>query len=198
MTDTLDRAVASIGNSALTESDVQAECRFELFRNGRPAETAPDAAEFERIRDRLIDQKLLEQEAEAENLKLPDLSRQATEMLNQARAKYATEALYQAALRSLGMDEPRVLERLTRQVRTLWLIDQRLRSSVWVEQAEIEVYYRETFAPEYLRCSGGAAPSLADVENQIREILVQKKIDELLAKWLEELRSSRRLRVHSF
>ena len=95
MTDTLDRAVASIGNSALTESDVQAECRFELFLNGRPAEAAPDAAKFERVRDRLIDQKLLEQEAEAENLKPPDLSRQATEMLNQARAKYATEALYQ-------------------------------------------------------------------------------------------------------
>jgi len=34
---------------------------------------------------------------------------------------------------------------------------------------------------------------LKDVQGQIQEILVEKKIDELLTTWLEELRPSRRV-----
>jgi uncharacterized Zn finger protein len=39
---------------------------------------------------------------------------------------------------------------------------------------------------------------LTEVQGQIREILAQKKIDELLASWLEELKPSRRVRFYSF
>ena len=61
---------------------------------------------------------------------------------------------------------------------------------------EIEAYYRETFLPEYARRGKGAPPALREVESQIREILVQKKIDDELSSWLKELRSTHKVKLH--
>ena len=62
---------------ALTASDVEQEHRFELFQNGQTPATPPDPATLERVRDRLIDQTLLAEEAKAENIERTDLPRQA-------------------------------------------------------------------------------------------------------------------------
>jgi hypothetical protein len=196
--ETLDRVVASIGNVALTASDVEQEYRFELFRNGQTPATLPDLATLERVRDRLIDQKLLAEEAEAENVERADLSRQAAQALVEVRKKYPSEGVFQSALQTLGTSEGEVLSRLEDQASVLRIIDQRLRPAAWVERTEIEAYYHETFVPEYARHAVGPGPALEEVESQIREILVQQKIDQLLATWLQELKASRRVRLHSF
>ncbi len=193
----IDRVVASIDNVAITQSEVEAEYRIELFlEEGRLPVAPSDAATFERIRDRLIDQKLLAQEAAAEQIEPAAFRNLAKQRLGDIRKKPATEEAFQSALRSLGMNEYQLLERLEEQERTLRLIDQRMRPLVSVEHGEIETYYRETFLPEYARHNKGLAPALADVENQVREILVQKKIDQRLEAWLKELRSNHRVRVY--
>ena len=196
--ETLDRVVASIGNVALTASDVEQEYRFELFRNGQTPATPPDLATLERVRDRLIDERLLAEEAEAENIERADLPRQAAETLIEVRKKYPSVEAFQSALQVLGTSEGEVLSRLEDQASVLRLIDQRLRPAAWVERTEIEAYYHETFVPEYARHAVGPAPALEEVESQIREILVQQKIDQLLATWLQELKASRRVGLHSF
>lgn len=196
--ETLDRVVASIGNDAITASEVEEEYRFELFLEGNLPTAIPDDATFTRVRDRLVSQKLLRQEAETESSEQPDLIKQAAESLDEARRRYAREADFQAALQKLGMTEQQVLKRLEDQALTMWLIDQRLRPAAWVERSEIETYYAHTFVPEFSRRGSGPAPPLDEVESQIREILVQQKIDQLLAPWLEELKTGRRVRFHSF
>lgn len=158
----------------------------------------PHAASLNSVRDRLIDQLLLKQEAEAEAGEAPEFSQQAAEAWEEVRARYASEESSAAALRKVGMNEQEILERLQAQERALYLIDQRLRPAAWVEFSEIEAYYRETFVPEHERRTAATPPPLEEVESQVREILVQKKIDELLATWLEELRAGRRVRIHSF
>jgi hypothetical protein len=196
--ETVDRVVASIGNAALTASDVEQEYRFELFLNGQSLSVPPDPATLERVRDRLIDQRLLAEEAEAERVERTDLPPQAAATLAEVRRKYPSEEAFQAALRTLEMDEREVLQRLEDQALVLRIIDQRLRPAAWVERAEIEAYYRKTFGREHVEQAAGPAPSLEDVENQIREILAQEKINQLLSTWLEELKTSRRVRLHSF
>jgi hypothetical protein len=62
----------------------------------------------------------------------------------------------------------------------------------------VEAYYQNTFVPEHLRRAAGPPPPLEDVEGEIREILVQKKIDELLMEWLSELRSTRQVKIRAF
>jgi hypothetical protein len=49
-----------------------------------------------------------------------------------------------------------------------------------------------------MQTHGSAVPPLTEVQGQIQEILVQKRIDQLLASWLEELKPSRAVRFHSF
>lgn len=189
--------MASIGNVALTASDLEQEYSFELFLNGESTLPPPDPATLERVRDRLIEQRLLAEEAAAEKIERSDLPRQAAETLAEIRKKHASERAFQSALRALGMDEQEVLRRLEEQALVLRIIDQRLRPAAWVERTEIETYYRTTFTPQYAQRASGPAPALEEVENQIREILVQQKIDQLLQPWLQELKVSRRVKLHS-
>jgi hypothetical protein len=195
---TLDRVVASMANHAITESDVEREYGFQLFLEGRIPTSSPDPATLERVRNQLIDQHLLLQEAAAEAAGAADLMTGAAERLAEVGKRFQSQDAYESALRAMGMDESQALQRLEQQEQTLRMIDQRLRPAAWVDPAEVETYYRETLAPEYAERSGTAAPALPEVEGQIREILVQKKIDQLLTTWLEELKSSREIRFHSF
>lgn len=196
--ETLDRVVASVGNIAITEGEVEMEFRFENFLEGKPQESLPGRQDLQSARDRLIQQTLLVLEAEAEGVDESDSAARATQMLEQVRRTYPDAAAYQAAMESTGFTETQILERLQRHVRSLRLIDQRLRPNAWVDQWEIETYYAGTFAPEFLRRNKGPAPSLGEVEDQIHEILVQQKVDQLLAEWLKEIEKNRQVKVHSF
>jgi hypothetical protein len=193
----VDRVVASVDNIAITQNDVKEQYRLEQFLNGQPLETAPESA-LEGVRDRLINQVLMEQEVEAEAGNLPDFSAQAEKAWEEVRGKYASEESFQAALEKLGMSRQEILARLQVQERMLYLIDERLRPAAWVDLSEIEDYYSKTFVPEYEQRHSSKPPPLEEVESQIREILVQKKIDELLPDWMGELRTGRRVKVHPF
>jgi len=194
---TVDRVVASIGASAITDAEIEAEYRFEMFLDGKAAPSGPDRATLERVRDRLIAQRLLAEQAAAEGTE-PEDPPPSNEALDEVRQKFASPQAYQAALRSLGMDEQQVAARLAEQAKMLQMIEKRFRPSASPERAEIETYYRETFCPEFARRSKAPPPPLAEVENKIRDILVEKKIDGLLEAWLEEMKSSQRVKVHAF
>lgn len=197
--ETLDRVVASIGNFVITESDVARELQFERFVDDAPVQPEPsDAGAFNRARDRLIDQKLLDDEADAEGISSDGLADAAAKTLAQIRSRYGNDKAFSAALAVLGMSEKDVLLRLEVQARILQLIDQRLRPTAQVDSGAIANYYRQTFLPAYAKEHSGPGPALADVESQIREILTQKEIDNLLAKWLDQLEKSRQVRIHTF
>lgn len=194
----VDRVVASLGSQAITESDVRAAYEFELFLEGRNPNAAPDPETARRVLDQLIEQRLLLRESETEKWDHPELRSAAEARLEAIRRKFQSEAAFDSALRALRLDQAQVLTRLEDQERILRLIDRRFRPGAWVDESEIEAYYRENFAPEYTRRSGQPAPPLAEVEAQIREILVQKKIDQLLNDWLTDLKGSHVVKLHEF
>ncbi|HLW78724.1 MAG TPA: hypothetical protein VKU44_03910 [Terriglobia bacterium] len=192
----VDRVVASIGGAAVTASDVQREYRLEiLMEQGRLPEASPDAATFDRVRDRLIDQRLLGEEVKAEAAPSNGAAAAAESTLAEVRRKFPSPAAFDSALGALDLDETGFLRLLEEHERSLALVDRRLRPAASPDQPEIDRYYRETFLPEYAKRSQGGPPPLAEVESQIREVLVQQKIDQLLAAWLKELRSAHRVRV---
>lgn len=199
--ETVDRVIASVDGAAITLSDAARAYGFELWLEGKPLESAPDAAALALVRDKLIDQMLLLGEADAENISAEDSSQAAAEALAEVRKKAGDEKSFQSSLRSLGMTEEQAVERLRDRDRILRLIERRLRPSVpqgGIEQAEIGDYYQKTFLPEFARRGQGAAPPLAEVENQIREVLVQKRMNELLEAWLNNLKTNHRIKVYSF
>jgi len=187
--------VASVDGTAITWSDAERAYRFEIFLNGEVPQAAPDRAALDRARDRLIDQALLLREADADGISAAGSGPAAAEDLAAVRKKFGSEEAFQSALRSLRMNEPQVLEKLGDRDRILRLIDRRLRPSAQVEPLAIELYYRNVFAPEYARRGEGPAPPLGEVESQIREILTQKKMNELLEAWLNNLKSEHRVRI---
>jgi len=192
----LDRVVASIGKVAITWSDVEREYRLERFLDGQWPPPAADTKSLDMARERLTYQRLLLEE-ETQNLSHdPALEKTAEEELAGVRRRFQSVQDYQNALSSLRMDEKGVLTTLVDQQRILRVIEDRLRPEAAPATPEVETYYREVFAPEFTRARGLPAPPLTEVQGQILEILVQKKIDQLLANWLAELRPSRNVRFY--
>lgn len=194
----MDRVVASIGNLAITEAQVEAEYRLEMFLDGKLVSSPPDAATFQRLRDRLIAQKLLEEEIATQSEGPTDPPARTAERLGEVRQRFGSLEAFKSALRSLGVDEQKVEARIGAQEGQLRRIEERFRPLAWPERAEIEAYYRDVFVPEFARQNQAPVPSLNEIEGRIREILVERKIDDLLDKWLEEMKSSRRVKVHDF
>jgi hypothetical protein len=194
----LDRVVASTGEVAITQSDVEREYRLERFLDGQWPAPPPDSKTLEQVGERLTEQKLL---LEEETQGLPRdaaLEKTAAEELDAVRKRFSTEQDYQSALHALHVDEKQILTMLVDQQRILRIVEQRLRPAAAPGTTDVESYYRDVFTPEYTQTHGSAVPPLTEVQGQIQEILVQKRIDQLLASWLEELKPSRRVRFHSF
>jgi hypothetical protein len=191
---TIDRVVASVDGAPITQSDVEAEYRIEMFlEDGRVPSRLADAKTLSQILKKLIDQKLLMAEAVAEHTDSAALQQRAEQTLADLRNQFSGEETFQAALRSLGFNEHDLLARIEEQESILRIVDQRMRPLVSVGHDEIEAYYRTTFLPEWAKKSKESAPALADVEAQIQEILVQGKIDQQLEVWLKELRAAHRV-----
>ena len=195
--ETLDRVVASIGNNAITRSDVVEEYRFERFLDGKPPVGTPGQDERQAVLGRLISQNLLTSQMRMPARQSKNGAKNAAETLQDVRKKFPNEEAYRAAIQSLGMTEPQVLKRLELYQRTLQMIDNRLRPAALPEPGEVENYYKTTFVPEYAKGHPGSPPPLDDVREQIREILVQEKMNQLLGKWLDRLESTHRVTIHS-
>ena len=196
---TLDRVVASIGHVAITLSDVEQEYRFERFLNAQWPAPPPNSAALATARERLTYQMLLTREENPGPADKAESEKSAAEHLPALRKEYGRPEDFQRALKDLGMTETEVVARIAQQELMLRLINERLRPAASPSDDAIADYYRSTFVPEFQRKNGSAAaPPLAEVEGQIREILTQKRINELLDQWIEDLKPTTNVRFHSF
>ncbi|HEY6291974.1 MAG TPA: SurA N-terminal domain-containing protein [Terriglobia bacterium] len=195
----LDRVVAAVGAAAITASDVDKEYRLELFLDGKvPNATAQDAdaATLDQVRGRIIDRTLLEEEAQTSGIKVAPDDPAVDQRLAELRSKFPSPGAFEAGLQALGMREEDLRQVLATEEQILRLIDQRLRPEATVESSEIEAYYRDKFLPELSRQGQTQPPPLSEVEDRIREILTQQKIDVLLGQWVSRLRLNRDVRIY--
>jgi hypothetical protein len=195
----LDRVVASVGNVAITSSEVEREYRWERFLDAQWPVPAPDAATLTHVRERLTYHVLLRREDNPAAAVQPEAQKAAEARLATSRKFFARSQDFQAALQSLGLTEEEVTARLVEEDRMLHQVDQRLRPAASPSDDAVSDYYRQTFIPEFQKMNPGAAtPPFTEVEDQIREVLTEKRINELLDQWIEELKPTSRVRFHSF
>jgi hypothetical protein len=60
---------------------------------------------------------------------------------------------------------------------------------------EIEAYYQNTFLPELQERNALPAPPLADVEERIRKILTEEKLNVQVDEWLASLRKDAAIEI---
>ena len=87
----------------------------------------------------------------------------------------------------MGLSEPAVRRILAQQIFLSHFIDYRFRPAAQVDDQQIEKYYNDEFAPQ-LKAKNQPVPPLDDVDDTIREVLIQRAITDRAAKWLDDTR----------
>ncbi len=196
---TLDSVTASIGSFAITLRDVEQEYRFERFLDGVWPPPSPSPGELDSAREHLTYQDLLTREENPGSTEEAESKKAAAVRLVELRKHYARPGEFSRVLSDLGMTEAEVTARIAQQELMLRLIDQRLRPTASPSEDQVEDYYRSTFVPEFkMKNPNAEPPPLSEVESRIREILTEKRINELLDQWIEELKPISHVRFHSF
>jgi hypothetical protein len=194
----IERVVATVNKRPILQSDWDEEVRYEAFVNHRPL-TSVTVAERKAALEHLIDQELLRQqikEDEAEGVLQPS-SPNVEKRLQEIRKQYVgaeKPAVWQADLQRYGLRAEDLARHVLLQARLERLIDVRLRPTIHISHSSIESYYQRQLLPE-LRKAGVKDVPLVEVSPKIEELLTQRRMNELLASWLHDLRSQSDIRM---
>jgi peptidyl-prolyl cis-trans isomerase SurA len=179
-----DRVQAVVDEDPILASDVERVVKLGLEK---PNPGEADAQFRRRVLDGLIDQRLQFHEIDRFNFQqapVDDIQKRVAEI----RARYPDDAAFQRALKEVGLDVKSLRQLVARQLLVLTYVDERLGSRVFVGPDDINRYYREVLTPE-MQKRGQPVPPLADVREDIREVLKQQKMTQEMTTWTQELRT---------
>jgi hypothetical protein len=187
----VDRVVTSVNGHVVLQSDWEQELAIEAFSNARD----PDSftlAERNAALDRLIDQQLLrEQVRPSESAPAAQVAARVAE-LRKLHPECATDEGWHATLQRYGLTESSLEKRVGDQIQLMKLVEDRLQPSIQIDQRAVETYYHDQLLPDMKRAGSPPAP-LTEVFGQIKDLLSERKMNELLAVWLANLRSGSRI-----
>jgi len=182
----IDGIAARIEDSIITESEVRELGAFQQLVDGH------SKSRDEIIRE-LADQWVVRQEAAATNYKQP--SDEAVDAAyKQLIKQFASPGEFQNRLDAVGLSEAAVRRLLRAQLYLSRFLDYRFRPAAQVDEKEIQAYYDNELVPQ-LKKRGENIPPLDDVEDTIREVLIQRAIDDHSAKWLDETRERLKIEI---
>jgi len=191
----IDRIVATVNGQIILHSDWNDALRYEALLSAR---TVSDFNTEERraVLDRLIDQELLGEQMKSALFKHATEEEAAAEVA-QTRQLYpeaSTDDGWKALLARFGLNEKALVSHVQEQIDLMRLVDAHLRPTVQIDSKSIEAYYREKFIPQLKQSGSGNVP-LDEVSAQIRELLTQERVSELMVSWLHSLRSESKVSV---
>jgi hypothetical protein len=183
----VDRVVTNVNGHVVLQSDWEQEIAFEAFSNGRDPDSFT-SAERAAVLDRLIDQELLrEQVRPSQSAPAAEVSARVAEVRKQ-NPDCATDESWHAKLQRYGLSERSLEKHLGDQIQLMKLVEDRLRPAIQIDQRAVEIYYQKQLLPE-MQKAGNSAKPLTEVFGRIKDLLAEKKMNELLTDWLATLRS---------
>lgn len=191
----IDRIVATVNGHIILQSDWNDALCYEALLSAKTPDQFSDE-DRRAVLDRLIDQELLGEQMKSALFQHASESEAAAQVV-EARKLYpeaATPEGWQGVLAKFGLSEKALVAHVQQQIDLMRLVDAHLRPAVQIDSKSIEAYYRDKFVPQ-LKQSGAAEVALADVSAQIRELLTQEKVNELMISWLQSLRSESKVSV---
>ena len=184
----VDRIVARIEDDIVLQSQVRELGAFQKLVDGH-------AESDDKLLEELIEQWMVETEATASHFPQPAQSEVDRE-LTRLREHFADPETYASRLNELGLSAAQVRQLLSRQIYVERYVDYKFRPSFQIEPADIDAYYQKELLPELAK-NNQPAPHRAEVEEQIRELLIQRGISEMTAKWLDDAKSRLKIEIET-
>jgi hypothetical protein len=191
----VDGIAATVNGVAILYSDLDVAVRSEALLDGRSLESVTTQQRQEAL-ERLIDQELLRQQMG------PDVAAPSADTLaarlQQVRAQLPEareDAGWLRLLHGYGLTEQEFSARISAQMQITGYLQSRLRSTVRIDPAAVQSYYREKLLPELRKRGVTSDPPLAELTGTIEEILRQERMNELLVSWLQRMRQQARIRT---
>jgi hypothetical protein len=175
----VDGIAARIEDDIVTESEVRELSAFQLLVDGKSKSRAEVIQE-------LADQWILRGEATTAKYPMPsaeDVDRSYAEFTKQ----FSSPEEFEKRCAAAGLSEAAVRRMLTQQLYLSRFIDYRFRPAAQIDDKAIQDYYDKEFSPQ-LKQRGEQVPPLDQVEDGIREVLIQRDINDRAAKWLDDAR----------
>ena len=188
----VDRVVTNVNGHVVLQSDWEQEVAFEALSNGRDPDSFT-AVERKAALDRLVDQELLREQVRPSQ---PAPAEQVAARVAEVRklnSEGATDERWRGSLQRYGMTQSELENRLGDEIRLMKLVEDRLRPSIQIDQQAVETYYHDELLPNMKKAGSRAAP-LTDVFGRIKDLLTEKKMNELLSGWLASLRSGSQIK----
>jgi len=182
----VDRIVARVEDDIILQSQVRELGAFQQLIEGH-------AESDDKLLVELIQQWVVETEATASHFPQPAQSEIDRE-LARVREQFGDPQKYESRLNGLGLSAAQVRQLLSRQIYVERYVDYKFRPSVQIEPADIDAYYKKELLPELAK-KNQPAPARAAVEEQIRELLIQRGISDLTVKWLDDTKTRLKIEI---
>jgi hypothetical protein len=183
---TIDGIAARIEDDILTESEVHELSAFQSLVDGR------SKARSEVIQE-LADQWIVK--GEAATTRYPQPTPQDVDTAYaQLQKQFPSPDALKARCDAEGLSQSAVRRLLAQQLYLARFLDFRFRPAAQVNDEQVGAYYKNEFVPQ-LQKRGDAVPAIEDVEDTIREVLVQRAISERATEWLDDTRMRLRVEV---
>jgi peptidyl-prolyl cis-trans isomerase SurA len=190
----IDRIVAVVNHQIITLSDVKQARKFlEIGPENLTTPGDEQQSQFE-LTQKLIEQSLIRQQIQ----QFPGIDVSPAEIEKQMaslKKENSTSQDWEQHLEQLQLTPVEVEEHLRWQLQVMKFFDYRFRQFAVVDTREIEGYYREKFLPELAARGIEKQPSLAEVEEKIRGILTEEKVNLQIDAWLKSLKESASIEI---
>jgi hypothetical protein len=182
----VDGVAVHVEDGILMESEVRELGEFQTLVEGR-AKSRTD------LIDELAEQWIVRGEAEVARFPQPS-AEDVDHAYAQLSSQFASADEFRKRCAAAHLIEAAVRRMLTEQLYLSRFLDFRFRPAVQVDTRQVEAYYRDEFAPQ-LKARGAAVPPIEDVQETIREVLIQRAINERAMQWLKESRERLKMDV---
>ena len=176
----IDGVAVRIDTDVITESEARELADFQTLVDG-------SAKPRDEIVRELCDQWIVR--GEAETARFPHPSEKDVDNAYAQLAKlFGSPEAFPEKFTQAGLTEAAVRRQLEAQLYLSRFIDFRFRPAAEVDDAAVQKYYDEQFAPQ-LKAKGEAVPPLDKVHDTIHEVLVQQAINARADQWLDDTRA---------
>jgi hypothetical protein len=175
----IDGVAARIEDDVITESEVRELGSFQQLVDGK-------SKSRQEILHELADQWIVRSEAVATAYAQPSAT-EVDRAYNEFVKQFPSVDNFKQRCADAGLSEPAVRRMIQQQLYLSRFIDFRFRPAAQVTDQQVADYYRDDFVPQ-LKARNADVPPLDDVDDTIREVLIQRAITERANKWLDETR----------